>query len=601
MPNDTTPEPVMELSDAGRKLLTYLRPHWRMWAVSFLFFMLGAAVEPAIPWLFKKLIDSGFKIGHAFPIWVVPLVIVGLFLARGLLNFCGTYAMEYGVTAVVLDLRKGLMGALLRADAKLFSRISPGIAVSKIINDPHSSVDVLGLTTISIIKDSMSLIALVGYLVYLNWQLTLISFVSMPLLAVTIKQVKKRLKHVGQNQYESQQRLVGTVDDNARAWRVVRTFDAAEFEQARFDREAAQYRRWTMKQVTTSAMVTPLTQVVAALGVSIIITLAIAQASEGASTVGDFVAFVTALLMTISPMRHLTDVVQPIAGSLITARGAFELLNTPPEPDHGTQSMPTSRGELRFEQAQVHYEEAPAPALQRFDLHIPAGKTVALVGASGAGKSTVVSTLLRFVPLQSGRILLDDVNIEDLKLASLRRHFAVVSQDIVLFEGSVAQNVAYASPIGIDEAKVEQCLRAANLWQHISSLPEGMHANIGVNGSKFSGGQRQRLAIARALYRDAAVWIFDEATSALDSESEAVVQSSIESLRHSKTLILIAHRLSTIRNADVICVMSEGRIIEQGSHAELIALNGTYANLVRIQSADGPGGHLPARDIEALL
>jgi subfamily B ATP-binding cassette protein MsbA len=205
------------------------------------------------------------------------------------------------------------------------------------------------------------------------------------------------------------------------------------------------------------------------------------------------------------------------------------------------------------------------------------------------------------VPLQSGRILLDDVNIEDLKLASLRRHFAVVSQDIVLFEGSVAQNVAYASPIGIDEAKVEQCLRAANLWQHISSLPEGMHANIGVNGSKFSGGQRQRLAIARALYRDAAVWIFDEATSALDSESEAVVQSSIESLRHSKTLILIAHRLSTIRNADVICVMSEGRIIEQGSHAELIALNGTYANLVRIQSADGPGGHLPARDIEALL
>jgi subfamily B ATP-binding cassette protein MsbA len=601
MSNAPTPEPTMTLPDAGRKLLTYLRPHWKMWAVSFLFFMCGAAVEPVIPWLFKKLIDSGFKIGVAYPIWVVPVVIVGLFFARGMLNFCGTFSMEYGVTAVVLDLRKDLMRALLRADARLFSRISPGIAVSKIINDPHSSVDVLGMTTISIIKDSMSLIALVGYLIFINWQLTLISFVSMPLLAVTIKQVQKRLKHVGQNQYESQQRLVGTVDDNARAWRVVRTFDAAEFEQARFDREATQYRRWTMKQVTTSAMVTPLTQVVAALGVSIIITLAIMQASKGASTVGDFVSFVTALLMTISPMRHLTDVVQPIAGSLITARGAFDLLNTPPEPDNGTQVLPTSRGELKFEQAQVHYEGAPTPALQQFDLHIAAGKTIALVGASGAGKSTVVSTLLRFVPLQSGRILLDGVNIEDLKLASLRRHFAVVSQDIVLFEGSVAQNVAYASPLGIDEAKVKQCLRAANLWQHISSLPEGMQSNIGINGSKLSGGQRQRLAIARALYRDAAVWIFDEATSALDSESEAVVQSSIESLRHSKTLILIAHRLSTIRNADVICVMSEGRIIEQGSHAELIALNGTYANLVRIQSADGPGGHLPARDIEALL
>ena len=300
-------------------------------------------------------------------------------------------------------------------------------------------------------------------------------------------------------------------------------------------------------------------------------------------------------------MRHLTDVAQPIAGSLITARGAFELINTPPEPDHGTQVLAESRGDITFNTARVHYEGAPSPALQDFSLHIPAGKTVAFVGASGAGKSTVVSTLLRFAHLESGSIQLDGINIEDLKLASLRRHFAVVSQDIVLFDGSVAQNVAYANPIGVDRAKVEQCLRAANLWQHVSSLPEGMDANIGTNGSKLSGGQRQRLAIARALYRDAAVWIFDEATSALDSESESVVQQSIETLRHSKTLILIAHRLSTIRNADIICVMAEGRIIEQGTHRELIDLNGTYANLVRIQAADGPGGHLPARNVEALL
>jgi len=594
------PEP-MALKEAGRKLLAYLRPHWKYWAISFLFFTAGAAVEPIIPALFKKLIDSGFQEGLKYPLWIVPLVIIGLFLARGTLNFCGTYTMEYGVTAVVLDLRRDLMRALLRADAKLFNQISPGVAVNKIINDPHNSVDVLGMTAISIVKDAMSLIALIGYLLFINWQLTLISFVSMPLLAVTIKQVQKRLRSVGQSQYESQMRLVNTVDDNARAWRVVRTFDAAEFEQGRFDKEAAQYRRWTLKQVTTSSLITPMTQVVAAFGVSIIITLAIHQASQGASTVGDFVSFVTALLMTISPMRHLTDVAQPIAGSLITARGAFELMNTPPEPDHGTQELATSRGELQFTAAKVHYEGAHAPALQDFSLHIPAGQTVAFVGASGAGKSTVVSTLLRFAHLKSGHIQLDGIDIEDLKLASLRRHFAVVSQDIVLFDGSVAQNVAYAHPNGIDRAKAEQCLRAANLWQHVSTLPEGIDTNIGTNGGKLSGGQRQRLAIARALYRDAAVWIFDEATSALDSESEAVVQQSIEGLRHSKTLILIAHRLSTIRNADVICVMSEGRIIEQGSHQDLIALNGTYANLVRIQSADGPGGHLSARNVEALL
>jgi len=591
----------MNLSDTARRMMAYARPQWRMLAASFLFFTLGAAIEPAIPALFKKLIDSGFQEGLKYPIWIVPLVIIGLFALRGTFNFTGTYGMSSASTSIVLALRRDLMQALLHADARLFTEMSPGLAVSKVINDPQHASQTLSSSMISIIKDAMSLAALVGYLIYLNWQLTLISFVSMPLLGITIKLVQKRLSKVGEAQYQSQQRLIGTVDDNARAWRVVRTFDAAEFEMKRFDAEAQNHRRLTMKQVATSSLVTPATQVVAAIGVSIIITLALWQASQGSATVGEFVSFVTALLMTISPMRHLTDIYQPINNALITARGSFDLMNAPPEPDLGTQELSTSRGDIVFVAATVQYEGAPTPALQAFQLHIQAGQTVALVGASGAGKSTVVSTLLRFAHLQSGQIRLDGVDIEDLKLASLRRHFAVVSQDIVLFDGSIAQNVAYASPIGIDRAKIEQCLRAANLWQHVSSQPDGMDSNIGANGSKLSGGQRQRLAIARALYRDAAVWIFDEATSALDSESEAVVQSSIEGLRHSKTLILIAHRLSTIRNADVICVMAEGRIIEQGSHSELIALNGTYANLVRIQSADGPGGHLPARNLDTLL
>jgi subfamily B ATP-binding cassette protein MsbA len=577
---------TMELSDAGARLLRYIRPHWKMLGASLLFFILGAAVEPAIPALFKKLIDSGFQEGLKYPIWLVPIVIIGLFLIRGTFNFSGTYVMTSAVTSVVLDLRRDLMRSLLRADAKIFTSISPGIAVTKVINDPQSASQVLGSSAISIIKDATTLLFLVGYLVYLNWQLTLISFVSMPLLGITIKLVQKRLSIVGEAQYQSQQRLVNTVDDNARAWRVVRTFDAAEFELGRFDKEANVLRRMTMKQVATSSLVTPSTQVVAAIGVSIIITLALHQASQGAATVGEFVSFVTALLMTISPMRHLTDIYQPINNALITARGSFELMNAPPEPDLGTQDMPTCLGDIVFDKLVVQYEGAPYPALAGLELHIPAGQTIALVGASGAGKTTVVSSLLRFAHPSGGEIRLDGTPIESLKLAALRKHFAVVSQDIVLFDGSIAQNVAYASPAGIDREKVERCLRAANLWTHVSTLPEGIDANIGTNGSKLSGGQRQRLAIARALYRDAAVWIFDEATSALDSESEAVVQRSIEDLRHAKTLILIAHRLSTIKNADMICVMSEGRIIEQGTHAELIALNGQYASMVRIQAAD---------------
>lgn len=578
-------KPPMTLSETARVLGEYAKHQWRRLALSLLLFTCGAMVEPAIPALFKKLIDSGFQEGLKYPIWLVPLIIVGLFLVRGVLNFAGTYAMTAATSGMVLNLRRDLMRALLRADARLFTTISPGVAVTKIINDPQSASQVLGNSLITFTKDAMTLVFLIGYLVYLNWQLTLISFVSMPLLAVTIKLVQKRLSKVGEAQYQSQQRLVGVVDDNARAWRVVRTFDAADFELQRFDAEAATHRRMTLKQVATSSLVTPATQVVASIGVSIIITLALWQASQGAATVGEFVSFVTALLMTISPMRHLTDVYQPINGALITARGAFEIINAPPEPDVGTEKMPTCRGQIDFNRVTVQYEGAAQPSLQELNLHIAPGQTVALVGASGAGKTTVVNALLRFAYPNAGDIRLDGVPIDTLTLASLRRHFAVVSQDIVLFDGSVAQNVAYASPMGIDRAKVEECLRAANLWQHISALPQGIDAPIGTNGSLLSGGQRQRLAIARALYRDAAVWIFDEATSALDSESEAVVQRSIETLRHTKTLILIAHRLSTIRNADVICVMANGAITESGTHAELMARNGAYAGMVRLQAA----------------
>lgn len=565
--------------------MVYVRQQWRMLGLALLFFIIGSAFEPMVPALFKKLLDSGFQEGLKYPIWLVPIIIIGLFLLRGSANFAGAYAMNSATSAIVLALRRDLMRALIKADAKLFTTVSPGIAVTKVINDPQFASQALGSSAISLIKDATTLMFLVGYLLYLNWQLTILSMVTLPLLGLTVKLVQKRLAKVGEAQYQAQQQLVGTVDDNARAWKVVRTFDAAEFELKRFDEQAVHHRRMTMKQVAASSLVTPTTQVVAAIGISIILTLALWQAAHGSQTVGEFVSFITALLMAVSPLRHLTDVYQPINNALITLRGALELMNTPPEPDEGTREMPRSQGKVDFNHVWLEYEGASIPALKGLDLHIAAGQTVALVGSSGAGKTTVVNTLLRFSNPTKGSITLDDVPIDELKLASLRRHFAVVSQDIVLFEGSVAQNVAYASSEGVNREKVERCLRAANLWAHIETLPDGLDTAIGTNGSRLSGGQRQRLAIARALYRDAAIWIFDEATSALDSESEAVVQRSIEDLRGSKTLILIAHRLSTIKNADTIFVMSEGQVVEKGSHPELMASGGVYAGMVRIQSA----------------
>ena len=575
----------MEFKDTAQRLWAYAKPQWRMLSATIAFFFLSAAIEPLIPELFKRLLDSGFKVGQSYPLWVVPASVVGLFAVRGIFSFMGTYAMNSVTSSMVLHLRRDLMRGLLKADAKLFVSISPGLAVTKIINDPQSAANGLGGSAVAALKDGSTLIFLVGYLFYLNWQLTLMSLIVMPFLAVTIKLAQKRLAKVGGASYDAQQALVNTVDDNARAWRVVRTFDAADFELARFDKQAAHHQNMTMKTVVASNMVSPITQLIAALGLALILTLALIQTQSNDKTVGDFTAFIMAMLLAIRPMRTVTDLYQPIYASLITARGAFELINAPPEIDNGTQEITLCQGAIHFDHVSLQYEGATTPALNGLTLDIQPGQTIALVGASGAGKSTIVSALLRFVTPQHGQIMLDGTPIQDLRLANLRRHFAVVSQDIVLFDGSIAENVAYASPQGIDRGKIEICLKAANLWTHVQSLPGGMDAGVGTNGGKLSGGQRQRLAIARALYRDATVWIFDEATSALDSESEAIVQRSIEDLRHSKTLILIAHRLSTIKNADLICVMADGHIIEQGNHAQLLNLNGTYANMVRLQSA----------------
>lgn len=570
----------------GRRLLTYIAPHKYEFGAGIVSFFLAAAVEPAIPALLKELLDKGFKATHGIPSWLLPAVIVGLFAGRGLLTFCGVYLFGTSTSKAVLSLRTEMLGAVIRADASLYNTLSPGVAAARVINDPQNVVSSLGGAFLTVLRDGTTLIAMLGYLLYLNWKLTLITFLTAPLLAFVVKRVQKRVQFLGAQSYESQNKLVGIVDDVTRAWRVVRTFDAGDFEKKRFHAEAQKFRRTQVKNIAASASMTPLTQIVASLGVALIMSLALIEANKGLATVGDFIAFITAMLLTISPMRHLTDVTQPIVNGLIGAGACFDLIDTPPEPDHGTQNLDGKApgGDLVFDNVTIQYPGTEAKALNGISLNIPKGKTVALVGPSGSGKTTAISTLLGFVAPVSGRVTLDGIDIQDIHKAALRKQFAVVSQDIVLFDGSIADNVAYVQTR--DDQRIEQCLRAANLWEFVERQPEGIQTSIGTNGSKLSGGQRQRLAIARALYKEAGIWVFDEATSALDSESERVVQQSIDQWHGEKTLILIAHRLSTIRNADSIFVLADGNVFEHGNHHDLIAQNGIYAKMIQSQSID---------------
>ncbi|OWQ90845.1 lipid A export permease/ATP-binding protein MsbA [Roseateles aquatilis] len=598
--DSSSPKKDLEpLGPTASRLWRFMKPHRWGLMLSVLAFVLVAATEPLIPKLLGYALGEGFQpkpaatpavpgvslpsvdMQYSFPIWMVPIVLIGLFGLRGLFSFCGQYMLNWTISRTVMDIRAALLQVLLRADARVYTSIQPATAVTKVVNDPQQVVTLIAGALVTILRDGLPALALMGYLFLLNWKLTLLSMITVPGLAFVVRKVNRRVRAMGTWAYDAQLRLVSVVEDVTRAWRVVRSFDAADFESRRFAERAREVQRSSLKTAAANAMAQPLSQLMASIGISIIVSLALYQSRQNQTGVGEFASFVAALLFMSSRLRHLSDVMQPITNALVVARGCIGLLDTPAEPDTGTRELTDPRGDIALQGVTLRYPGANRDALSGLNLRIPAGKTTALVGSSGAGKSSVVNLLLGFERPDGGQILFDGVPIDELTKANLRRQFAVVSQDIVLFDTSVAENIAYALPR--DDAKLEQVLRAAALWDFVQGLPQGLDTDVGANGSKLSGGQRQRLAIARALYKDAPVWIFDEATSALDTESERAVQQALELWQGRKTLIVIAHRLSTIRRADCIQVMSEGQVIETGDHDTLLAQDGVYAGMVKVQ------------------
>jgi subfamily B ATP-binding cassette protein MsbA len=560
-----------------KRLFAYIKPYWKIVIVTLLSIVGVASMEPLMPMLLEPLVDKSLIGKDPEYIKTIPLLIMLVFIFKGFAEYLSKVTSEWIAHKAILDIRAEMFTKINNLPISTHQKYNTGELLSKVTYDIPQVGATLSQAWIVIIRDTLIILALVAYLLYTSWQLTLLMLLIAPVIAFIIDRASKLMRNSSTEMQQSMGQLTHRLEEGINGHKDIKIFGAEKYEQNRFFTAAESLRKHTMSVVKVSALNVPLVQVMAAIALSIVLYAASVMSAENMFTPGQFLGFITAMALIFEPIRRLTNINQTIQRGMAAATSIFKILDLTTEKNTGTQT-PNFTGSLKFNDASFCYAGENNHAINNFCAEFKANTTTALVGSSGAGKSTIVNLITRFYQINAGSITFDHINIEDIELYHLRKNIGFVSQNIILFNDTIRANIAFGKP-DISDKEIINAAKEAYAWEFIELLPQGLNTNIGENGNKLSGGQRQRIALARAFLKNAPILILDEATSALDNESETKVQRALIKLQLGKTVIVIAHRLSTIKNANNIIVLDKGRIIEEGTHQQLIEHKGNYNQL----------------------